>query len=163
MIRQATDKDIDAIMQVTKACAKDVRSKDIFQWNEHYPIRNAFGQDAIRNELYILEIEKSITGSICIATLMGQKYQNVNWSAPNLNNFYIHRLAIHPEQQGKNYALKLMDFAENKARNKDGISVRLDSFSQNQRNQKFYELRATKNVVKFIFPNRVNIHFIIMN
>ena len=35
MIRRATTTDIDAILELTKACANDMISKGIFQWNEN--------------------------------------------------------------------------------------------------------------------------------
>jgi ribosomal protein S18 acetylase RimI-like enzyme len=49
---------------------------------------------------------------------------------------------VHPEHQGKGFAKALMDFGENFARENNALSVRLDTFSQNKRNQKFYEQRG---------------------
>jgi hypothetical protein len=55
MIRKATVLDLNSIMQITKSCAKHMINQQIFQWNEHYPNRNAFENDVRRGELYLFE------------------------------------------------------------------------------------------------------------
>ncbi|MFL0353304.1 GNAT family N-acetyltransferase [Xanthomarina sp. GH4-25] len=152
MIRKATYKDIDCILQITKACAAFMIDKGVFQWNEHYPSKLAFNNDILRNELYVLENESNIIGCIVISTFMDEEYIPINWLTPNKNNIYIHRLAVHPNQQGKGYAQILMDFAEAFAKNNDYKSIRLDTFSQNKRNQTFYELRNYKRLGDIYFP-----------
>ena len=59
---------------------------------------------------------------------------------------------IHPDYQGKGYARKLMDFVEDMARTKVATSVRLDTFSRNKRNQKFYEQRGYHRLDDIYFP-----------
>ncbi len=154
MIRNATLNDIDQIISITKACARFMVDNNIFQWNEHYPTRTAFENDVKRHELYVLEIENRIKGCIVISTLMDNEYIPIQWLTPNDKNIYIHRLAIHPESQGKGYAQELMNYAESYAAENKFNSVRLDTFSQNTRNQKFYELRGYKRLGNIYFPNQ---------
>ena len=154
MIRKGTITDINKILEVTKACASDMNAKNIFQWNEFYPSKTAFSNDSIREELYVLEIENNILGSITISTFMDNEYSKISWLTPNKNNVYIHRLAIHPMDQGKGFAQQLMDFAEHDAREKKYNSIRLDTFSQNKRNQKFYELRGYQKLGDIYFPKQ---------
>lgn len=154
MIRKATLTDIDAILALTKACAKYMISKEIFQWNEHYPNRTAFENDVKRGELFVMEIDNAILGCIVISTLMDDEYLPIKWLTKNLNNVYIHRLAVHPSQQGKRFARQMMDFAEAESKRNNIISIRLDTFSQNKRNQKFYELRGYKRLGNIYFPKQ---------
>jgi ribosomal protein S18 acetylase RimI-like enzyme len=154
MIRKATNKDIDSILNITKACAKFMIDKGIFQWNEHYPNKLAFENDVLRNELYVIETKSEIIGCIVISTFMDEEYIPVKWLTSNNNNLYIHRLAIHPKHQGEGYAQKLMDFAEIQAKKTKASSIRLDTFSQNIRNQKFYELRSYKRLGEIYFPKQ---------
>ena len=154
MIRRGTFRDIDTIMAMTKACAKHMISKGIYQWNEHYPHRDAFIRDVKRNELFVLEITNEIMGSLVISTLMDPEYHPVDWLTDNENNIYIHRLAIHPDVQGKGYAQQLMDFAEAYAIENNYTSIRLDTFSQNKRNQNFYEIRGYKRLGDVYFPKQ---------
>jgi ribosomal protein S18 acetylase RimI-like enzyme len=159
MIRKATNKDIDSILNLTKACAKFMIDKGIYQWNEHYPSKQAFENDVFRNELYVLEIQSKIVGCIVISVFMDEEYFPIKWLTPNDNNLYIHRLAIHPKHQGKGFAQKLMDFAENFARKTQASSIRLDTFSQNKRNQIFYELRNYKQLGEIYFPKQSEFPF----
>ncbi len=154
MIRRAVEKDIEPIIAVTKSCAKAMIAKDIYQWNENYPSEKAFKHDIERNELYVLEIEGYVKGSIVISTVMDVEYISIKWLTLNENNIYVHRLAIHPELQGKGYARLLMDFAEQFAIENNYSSIRLDTFSQNKRNQKFYELRGYNQLGDIYFPKQ---------
>lgn len=154
MIRKAANTDIDAILELTKACAKHMVFKGILQWNEQYPNRTAFENDVKRHELFIMEIDNSIVGCIVISTLMDDEYLPMEWLTANKNNVYIHRLAVHPSQQGKGFAKQLMDFAEAESKRNHFTSIRLDTFSQNKRNQKFYELRGYKRLGNIYFPKQ---------
>jgi len=159
MIRKAKQTDIEAILTMTKACAKAMIAKGIYQWNEHYPNEVAFINDLKRNELYVLLDRDKIIGSIVISTLMDEEYIPIKWLSKNENNIYIHRLAIHPEYQGKGFAQKLMSFAETFAIENNYSSIRLDTFSKNKRNQKFYELRGYKRLGDIYFPKQSEFPF----
>ncbi|WP_341215986.1 GNAT family N-acetyltransferase [uncultured Wocania sp.] len=159
MIRKATLEDIDGIIKITKACASFMIDNGIYQWNEHYPNKTAFKNDVLRNELYVIEEDKKLVGCIVISSFMDEEYIPISWLTENKRNIYIHRLAIHPKYQGKGYAQKLMGFAENFALENKYTSIRLDTFSQNKRNQKFYELRGYKRLGNIYFPKQSNYPF----
>lgn len=154
MIRKATLKDIENILQITRECASFMESKGICQWNAHYPNKSAFKNDALRGELYVVENNNNVIGCIVISTFMDEVYKKVSWLTESKQNIYIHRLAVQPKHQGKGYAQKLMDFAEEYAIKNSYTSIRLDTFSQNKRNQKFYELRGYKPLDKIYFPKQ---------
>ena len=154
MIRKATTLDIDAILKITKACAKHMINNSIYQWNDHYPNPKIFKKDIERNELYVYELENTILGCIVITTLVDAEYIPVKWLTPNNKNIYVHRLAIHPDYQGKGYAQELMGFAEKFAKEVNYTSIRLDTFSKNKRNQLFYELRGYKKLEEIFFHNQ---------
>lgn len=154
MIRLAKKEEIHQILSITKACAEVLILQNIFQWNESYPSKEAFENDLKNNELYVLVHKEEIIGSISITSDIDKEYLPVKWLTPNKNNLYIHRLAIHPKFQGKGFAQELMDFAENFALINHFNSIRLDTFSENKRNQKFYELRAYKRLGNCYFPDQ---------
>ena len=154
MTRKATFADIESILVLTQACAKDMISKGIYQWNEHYPNAEAFQSDINRDELYVLIQDHTIVGSIVISTFMDDVYNPITWLTPSDKNIYIHRLAVHPTYQGQGFAQQLMDFAEKFALDTNYISVRLDTFSQNERNQRFYERRGYKRLGSIYFPKK---------
>ena len=155
MIYNASSEDIDSVLEITSACTLHMINGGIFQWNEFYPSRKAFEKDVARNELYVAKtVEKKIIGCVAISSLMDNEYKPIQWLTPNHDNSYVHRLAVHPNHQGKGIARKLMDFAEEKAQKESKLSVRLDTFSKNLRNQKFYEQRGYQRLGNVYFPKQ---------
>ncbi|HPF09903.1 MAG TPA: GNAT family N-acetyltransferase [Flavobacteriaceae bacterium] len=154
MIRKAYPSEIQKIMSITKACAVQMISEGIFQWNEHYPHAQAFETDCERGELYVLLKANILVGCITISYLKDAEYQTVQWLTKDGKNAYIHRLAIHPNFQRQGLAKELMDFAENLAMEEKALSVRLDTFSQNKRNQRFYEARGYQRLGTIFFPKQ---------
>lgn len=159
MIVPAKISEIPEILSLTKACAQFMIAKGIYQWNEHYPSPQAFERDIDRSELYLLKKEDRIIGTVVISTYMDEEYIPVDWLSPNNNNLYIHRLAVHPDFQKQGYAIQLMEFAEAFAKAKKATSIRLDTFSQNPRNQKFYTTRGYQKVGDISYPKQSEFPF----
>ncbi len=154
MIQHAKISEIPDILAMTDACRRYMDAQGIYQWTDGYPSQHHFRIDIERRELYTLRIEDKIVGCIVVSTLMDEEYKSVKWLTPNKNNIYIHRLGVHPSYQGKGYAQQLMTFAEDYARKNKLNSIRLDTFSKNQRNQKFYEKRGYKKLENIYFPKQ---------
>lgn len=154
MIRKAEFKDLQEIKLLTEACARAMIQKGIYQWNEHYPSLQKLERDIQLQELYVLTKEDKILGIIVITPTKDEEYIPIDWLSKTENNLYIHRLATHPDYWGKGYAQKLMDFAEEVARENNYESVRLDTFSQNSRNQQFYEKRGYRRLGDIYFPKQ---------
>lgn len=152
MIRKAELGDIHRITEIIKLCSQNMIVNGIFQWNEEYPNANILINDIKKGELFVVEENQIVLGCIVISTQKDEVYNRVEWLTSDSIHFYIHRLAIHPDNQGKGYAQKLMNFAEEKAQNEEIASIRLDTFSQNQRNQHFYEQRGYQRLQEIYFP-----------
>jgi ribosomal protein S18 acetylase RimI-like enzyme len=159
MIQQAKLSEIEQILAITKACGERMTLEGMNQWNENYPNSEAFQKDIERNELYVFLAEESIIGSIVISTKMDEDYKTVDWVTETSNHYYIHRLAVHPDHQGKGIARKMMDFAENLAIENNLVSIRLDTFSKNIRNQKFYENRGYQRLGNIYFKGQSEFPF----
>ncbi len=154
MISKASISDLEHIYSLTKSCAKHMIANGIFQWNEKYPSNEVLKKDIELQQIWKLEVHETIVGIIVLTKVEDKEYLNVKWLTKNVNNIYIHRLAVLPAYQGKKCAQKLMDFAENYASNKKYSSIRLDTFSQNKRNQLFYEKRNYTKLENIYFPNQ---------
>lgn len=154
MIRRAQTSEIQKIMDITKACALKMSSEGIYQWNDDYPNMEAFELDLSRDELYVILVGAKVVGCITISTLKDVEYNSIEWLTPDRKNIYVHRLAIHPNFQGRGYAQLLMDFAEEMALTKEAASIRLDTFSKNSRNQRFYEKRGYHRLGEIYFPKQ---------
>ncbi len=154
MIKKAIISDLNDLLQITKSCARHMIDKEIYQWNELYPSKEILQKDIALKQLWKLEIDHKIIGLVVLTEIEDAEYKEVKWLTNNRQNLYIHRLAVHPNFQGKGYAQKLMDFAENYALKNNYISIRLDTFSQNKRNQEFYKKRNYIQLDAIYFPNQ---------
>ncbi len=143
-INIASSNQLDQIYSLTQDCVEDMLSKGVFQWNESYPSKDILAEDIDRGELFCLQAEEEIIGIVVVSDIEDPEYQGVDWLTPQGNSAYVHRLAVHPKHQYKGYAKQLMDFAEGYAESMGYLSVRLDTFSKNERNNKFYRNRGYK-------------------
>ena len=159
MIRAGNISDIDSILNITKSCAAYMVQNGIYQWNEHYPDKSSFVNDAENMELYVYIENKKVIACISLCNEMDEVYFPVSWVTKNNNNLYIHRLAVHPDFQKKGIGKALMDFAEKYAKKKEYKSIRLDTFSVNKRNLKFYESRGYQRLEKIYFPKQSEFPF----
>ncbi|RMA66083.1 GNAT family N-acetyltransferase [Ulvibacter antarcticus] len=159
MIRKAKQSEIEQIITITRACGAKMASEGIFQWNHHYPNPQAFQKDIERDELYVLLSEATIIGCMVISSEKDSEYNDITWLSEDNKQYYIHRVAIHPDFQKKGNAKRLMDFAETLAQENKITSIRLDTFSQNKRNQKFYEARGYTRLGNIYFPKQSEFPF----
>ncbi|MGK0386740.1 MAG: ribosomal protein S18 acetylase RimI-like enzyme [Patiriisocius sp.] len=154
MIRKAKASEIIQLITITKACAVHMIAQNVFQWNEHYPNVKAFENDFNKGELYVLYASERLVGCITISTFKDSEYDNITWLTEDGNQYYIHRLAVDPAFQKQGYAKQLMDFAEDFAKTNTAVSIRLDTFSQNKRNQRFYDKRGYQKLGNIYFPKQ---------
>ena len=159
MIRAGNISDIDSILNITKSCAAHMIQNGIYQWNEHYPEKSSFINDAENMELYVYIENEKVIACISLCKKMDEVYFPVSWITRNYNNLYIHRLAVHPDFQKKGVGKVLMDFAEKYAIKKECKSIRLDTFSVNKRNLKFYESRGYQRLERIYFPKQSEFPF----
>lgn len=158
-IRLADNKDIIRVVEITNACANHMINQNIFQWDENYPNQDAFKEDVQRDYLYVIEKKNHILGCLCISDKIDDVYKNVKWLTLNDKNIYLHRLAIHPDHQGKGLALKLMSYAEEFTIKKGYKSIRLDTFSGNPKNNKFYTLQGYTKLEKIFYRDQSDMPF----
>lgn len=154
MIRKARQEDIPRLKKITAACAKHMIAQGIFQWNEYYPSVAIFEHDIAQENMYVFEQEKTIVGCVMLSFKKDAFYNSIAWKTPEKKHLYVHRLAVHPDFQGKGIAQKIMDFGEAYAQQNDCLSVRLDTFSKNPRNNTFYQTRAYQRVGEVFFSQK---------
>ena len=154
MVRLACFSDIDYLKNLTDACTEHMISNKIFQWNITYPSKIDFEKDIKNQELYVKEINDSIISCVMFSKSKDDCYNKVNWLTSDSKNLYVHRLAVHPKYQKNGIGKLMMDFAENEGTKMGCVSVRLDTFSKNLRNLKFYLSRGYFQLDEIYFPKQ---------
>lgn len=139
MISAGLPHEIDAIIALTKRCGSHLREHGIDQWDENYPDRDSIERDLKTQTLFAFREGETLLGIVVLNETQDEEYAEIDWLTDDASrNLIVHRLAVNPSHQGKGIARKLMDFAEDYAREHQYDSIRLDTFSQNPRNQRFY-------------------------
>lgn len=151
MIRKALQEDIPRLKKITEACAKHMIAQGIFQWNEQYPSLAVFRNDIAQGNMYVYELNETIVGCVMLSFEKDAFYDSIAWLTPEKKHLYVHRLAVHPDFQGKGIAQKIMDYGEAYALQNNCLSVRLDTFSKNPRNNSFYQTRKYQRVGEVFF------------
>ena len=158
-IELAEINDLDDIMKMIHKCANDLISKNIFQWNEKYPSRDVFLIDIEKKNLFIFKNRSGVVGCVALSYDKDIEYNDIKWQTKDDKNLYVHRLAVDPKFQKKGIGRLLMDFAEGYARDNKSKSVRLDTFSKNERNNRFYKSRKYTQLDDVYFPNQSEFPF----
>lgn len=142
MIRKARIDDLIPVKKITEACTAALIEQGIYQWNSEYPSLTAFRKDIKEQSLYVYENKGAIIGCIMFSQEKDPLYNSIHWLTDDYKNLYIHRLAVHPNNQKQGIARQMMDFAGAYAMQEQIISIRLDTFSKNLRNIRFYKARG---------------------
>lgn len=124
-----------------------MRDNGIDQWDENYPDREVIVNDLQTETLFAYREGDVVLGIVVLNESQDEEYGEINWStSEDDRNVVVHRLAVRPDQQGKGLGRRLMDFAEQWARDNHYDAIRLDTYSQNPRNQRFYTNRGYRDL-----------------
>jgi len=139
-IEKASNKDIPGLISLFKKCTQAMINVGVFQWNEDYPDQLEIAANVNNNEVWITAHNNQIVGTITLNQFESPEYECINWTCDSF--IVVHRLAVDPTYQGNGIARRLMDFAENHCSTNSIKSVRLDTYTGNKRNLKFYHNRG---------------------
>ena len=154
MIRQGILSDTIDSKALTEACAQHLLEQGIAQWNENYPSLEVLKKDLAAGNSYVYIINGDLVGTVMFSQEKDPVYDPIQWLSPEEGAYYVHRLAVHPLFQKQGIARALMDFVEEEVLRIGGQSIRLDTFSKNIRNQRFYKARGYTQLGMIYFPHK---------
>ena len=130
-IRLATSADAETLLALVRDCVAAMRAAGIEQWDEVYPNAETIAADLASGTLHVVCEDEAIIASITIDSNLDPLWQGMDWSADSEPAAAVHRLMVHPSQQGRGLAKQLVLHSENVARSQGCRSIRLDSFLLN--------------------------------
>jgi ribosomal protein S18 acetylase RimI-like enzyme len=150
-IVQAHQGYIPGVVRLISAATQTMREHGIYQWDEIYPNEQIITKDVDSRSLYVLE-----EGDLCLAAValnqeQDEAYQQVQWlgGEPVL---VVHRLCVDPAYQENGIGSRLMDFAEEHAKQNACVSIRLDAYTGNPRAVRLYKRRGYRKAGQVYFP-----------
>lgn len=130
--RYANNNDITSILEIIKSSI----GTEGLNWNDNYPNRSQVEEDLKLENLYVAEKNGQILGSIVLTSCVDKGYDNLFWKGRN--PLVIHRLVVSKNSVRCGIGNFLMKFCEEKAKNLNFDSLRLDTSEHNIRAQNLY-------------------------
>lgn len=145
-IRKANLEDIDNIMHMYNSCVSGMIDEGIDQWDSTYPNKQIILNDIKYSTFFVVEINKEIVAGINIDKNQDYTYKSIKWHDTSNSFLVVHRLAVKKEYWNKKIGKKLMLFTEELVINNKLNSIRLDTYSGNQKAMNFYSRLGYKNM-----------------
>jgi ribosomal protein S18 acetylase RimI-like enzyme len=152
-IVQAHQGYIPGVVRLISATTQTMREHGIYQWDDIYPNEEIITKDVNSRSLYVLEQDDLCLAAMSLNQEQDEAYQKVPWfgGEPVL---VVHRLCVDPAYQGHGMGNRLMDFAEEHAKQHAYVSIRLDAYTGNSRAVRLYERRGYRKAGQVYFPRR---------
>lgn len=138
ILRKASPADAAAVLMLVRDCVAAMRTAGIEQWDEIYPNTDSIARDIEAGTLDLLCEGEEIVACITVDQNMDPLWQGMDWTTDGEPALAVHRLMVHPSQQGRGYAKLLMQHAETVARQQAARSIRLDTFLLNPAAMRLY-------------------------
>lgn len=134
-IRPAAPGDLEEIWALVGRAVADMNRRGNPQWGPGYPARAHYAAALEEGTLYAaVDRAGQILGCAVFNTAEEPAYAAVPWSVPG-PAMVIHKLAVDPAAQHRGVASALFAFCEGLARDRGISSLRIDTYSKNDRMQ----------------------------
>jgi GNAT superfamily N-acetyltransferase len=138
-VRKGNKEDIEDIMKIVKKTVELMKSEDIDQWTDEYPLSGDFLKDTENNSLYVAVDENDVVaGSITIDQREPNEYSTSQWRKEG-PAYLFHRLVVDPEVRGKGIASLLIKQTEEVAKENNVFYIRTDTYSLNKKAQSLFK------------------------
>lgn len=140
IIRHANKTDLVDIMVIIEKAKIYMKENKINQWSENYPNEDVFLADLKENRLYVAEIDKKVVGMAVLVLDGDADYKNIDGKWLSDGEYgVIHRIAVNPDYKSQNVAKNLLDFFEDKLKELNYDSIRVDTHKDNKSMLRFIE------------------------
>jgi ribosomal protein S18 acetylase RimI-like enzyme len=136
-LRQATENDLPALMELVRRVVPLMRASGNLQWDENYPNETVFQRDIDLDQLWIAEVDAGIAGVAAITMDQEPDYSQAGWDIAE-PAIVVHRLAVDPAFRGLGAAGALMKKAEEIAVERAITVLRVDTNTQNEATQRLF-------------------------
>lgn len=138
--QRATQKHLDAIMNVTNEAKAQLKRMEIDQWQKGYPSREVWEEDLKQGRAYIAldESTDAVMGAFSFFTSQDPSYKQIDgaWltgdSIEDGSYASLHRVCVAENYKGQGVVGRMFDFAFDLTRSFGITSVRIDTHPDNK-------------------------------
>lgn len=153
-IEKATTKNILEVMYLLQHCIEDFNKNSVYQWNASYPDYFKLLKEVERESLFMVKTKGVCIGTITIDEKQEEVFNDVEWKNTSENFLVIHRIAVFPSWQKKGVGRKLIEFAEEFAKDNNFKSIRLDVSSSSEHLIKLYKSIGFDYTGDIVYPKQ---------
>ncbi len=151
-IRLANEGDLSPLMTLVKGAVAHMNALGNPQWGEGYPNREHYQEGLDAGHLYVaVDGEGALLGAAVFNTEEDETYQAISWSVP-APAMVVHKMVVSPSAQRQGVASAFFDHCEGMAKAAGIASVRLDTYTKNDRMQNLLLQRGYTHVGHVHFP-----------
>jgi GNAT superfamily N-acetyltransferase len=134
-IVRAQRADLDRVLEILEEASRWLISKGLeTQWHPNPTFRQSILENIDRGEVYVVKDLKETVGTITL-----QWSDKKFWGDLPLNAGYVHKVAIKRSFSGQSLGLRMLQWAEAKARAEGKRYLRLDCLAGNKTIRGYYE------------------------
>jgi len=148
-IKQASSYDLIDILFLLKQCILEMNKKGLKQWNSANPGPEVIKEDIEKGTLYLCSELNIAKGMITLSDDIPEEYKEIHWKGKSGKVLYIKRFAVHPFWQDSDASDKMMNFAEQYAKDNNYSSIRLDVLDNYPADEKFFSVRNFEHAGNF--------------
>ena len=148
-IKKASSYDLIDILFLLKQCTLDMNMKGFKQWNSANPSPDLIKEDIEKGTLYLFIDNAIVKGMINLSDEIPEEYNQISWKNSADKILYIKRFAIHPYWKQSDISNKLMEFAEQYAKDNNFKGIRLDALDSYPADEKFFTDRKYEHAGNF--------------
>ena len=137
--RKAEMQDLEEVVSLYHAAIADMEDRRIYQWDEIYPNEEIIKEDINNSEMQLLTKEERIIACVVINEEQDEEYQGASWKYTEGMIAVIHRLCVHPNEQGCGVGKRILKLTEKLMKDRGYRNIRLDVFSENPYANRLYQ------------------------
>ncbi|EDL66057.1 GNAT family N-acetyltransferase [Bacillus sp. SG-1] len=155
-LRKGKKEDIEEIMKIVKKTVEIMKSENIDQWTDEYPLAGNFSKDAENDSLYVaVDEDNEVVGSITIDQNEPEEYSTSQWRKEG-PAYLFHRLVVDPDVRGKGIASLLIKKTEEVAKDNKVDYIRTDTYSLNKKAQSLFKKNGFQQTGEIQFMGKDN-------
>ena len=131
--------DIPQLLQLFIRCTDAMLEAGIKQWDYSYPNEATASADIAKQECFVIKENGNCLATITLNEQQDEQYKKIKWSISGEKVLVIHRLAVHPDAQGRGFGKLLTQYAAHYALQQGYDVIRLDAFTGNPASNHIYK------------------------
>jgi len=130
-IRLGQTEDIPALLQLFVRCTDAMLEAGIEQWDYTYPNLESATSDIADGTCHVIIEDGRCLAAITLNEQQDEQYKQIKWAIPAERVLVIHRLAVHPDAQGRGLGKLATLYADQFAKENGYDVIRLDAYVHN--------------------------------